>query len=631
MKAALEVLQKHWGYTHFKPGQQEAVCAARDKEDSFVLLPTSGGKSVCYQLPTLLQKGLCLVVTPLISLMEDQVNALKKKNIKALAIHGQLNHEEVSQLLDNVVYGKYMFLYMSPERLHQEWMVERLASLPLTLIAIDEAHCVSQWGHDFRPSYLLLAKVCDLWPGIPKMALTATATPRVQNEIIEFLALKNPKIIKTPIARPNLHYSVQKTNDKIGYLVRLLSKADGNAIIYTRNRKTTEQLAHHLNKLGLETAHYHGGLTPNEKQKQMQSWMLEKSPIMVATTAFGMGIDKENVRQVIHVSLPESLESYFQETGRAGRDGKTAQVTLLLGPADENNLKKQFLEAIPVYEDVYHVYRKLCNYLQIAFGEGAGQRFDFHFGKFCDAYQLNKMKTFQCFKILDREDLVAFSEVAEMKTKLKFNTTKENLFQYIDQNPTLGVVVSLLLRHYPGILDFSTVVDTAFLSRITQLPREKINQCILQIKKDQLIDLENLENDVSLIFLHPREDESSLHPLGSRMKMLKKLKENQIKEVIRFVNNGGCYSQFLTNYFGETLKHACGNCSNCLTKKQENKAAVKKVIEESILELLDSGAQNSQKIVKLLPYQEADVIRVLDRLLDLEKIVLNSNKEYQLK
>lgn len=631
MKTPLSLLQHYWNHSEFRTGQLEAIQAILEGNDTFVLMPTGGGKSVCYQIPALLKEGICIVVSPLIALMSDQVNQLKAKGIKAVQITGGISADEISTLLDNCSYGNYKFLYLSPERIQQEWIVERLKTMEVSMVAVDEAHCVSQWGHNFRPAYQKITVLREALPKCAFMALTASATPKVAKEIIEGLSLHAPVKIQTSFYRSNLAYKTLFTEDKMGVLLSLLKKNMDAVIVYTRNRRSTETLADQLNRLGVAALYFHGGLSTQEKNKRLKLWMNEKKNVMVATTAFGMGIDKTNVRKVIHLSLPESLESYYQEAGRAGRDGKPAESIILIDPLDKEAVKNQFINQLPTVETTFFAYRKLCNYFQLGYGEGTGVTFPFQFNAFCKTYQLPATKTYQILKLLDREGILQFSGNFKEQNRVQITLSNQGLFDYMENHTSSALLLKTLLRMYGGLFERLTRVDLDEVSKKTNRPKNELTQKLLQLEKENIVLLDRFETDTEITFLVPREDEQTLHPIARDIKSQYATKKGMIQSMIDFIENQQlCKSVQLAAYFGEKLSDWCGVCSVCEDTFVENKKQITKIIREEILELLEKKSLNSEKISTLLPYKINDLLDVLDQLVNEEKLIVDSKNQYRL-
>lgn len=631
MKTPLSLLQHYWNHSEFRTGQLEAIQAILEGNDTFVLMPTGGGKSVCYQIPALLKEGICIVVSPLIALMSDQVNQLKAKGIKAVQITGGISADEISTLLDNCSYGNYKFLYLSPERIQQEWIVERLKTMEVSMVAVDEAHCVSQWGHNFRPAYQKITVLREALPKCAFMALTASATPKVAKEIIEELSLHAPVKIQTSFYRSNLAYKTLFTEDKMGVLLSLLKKNMDAVIVYTRNRRSTETLADQLNRLGVAALYFHGGLSTQEKNKRLKLWMNEKKNVMVATTAFGMGIDKTNVRKVIHLSLPESLESYYQEAGRAGRDGKPAESIILIDPLDKEAVKNQFINQLPTVETTFFAYRKLCNYFQLGYGEGTGVTFPFQFNAFCKTYQLPATKTYQILKLLDREGILQFSGNFKEQNRVQITLSNQGLFDYMENHTSSALLLKTLLRMYGGLFERLTRVDLDEVSKKTNRPKNELTQKLLQLEKENIVLLDRFETDTEITFLVPREDEQTLHPIARDIKSQYATKKGMIQSMIDFIENQQlCKSVQLAAYFGEKLSDWCGVCSVCKDTFVENKKQITKIIREEILELLEKKSLNSEKISTLLPYKINDLLDVLDQLVNEEKLIVDSKNQYRL-
>src|SRR5690606_34522976 len=437
----------------FRPMQQEIISSALEKRDVLALLPTGGGKSLCFQIPGLVQEGICIVVSPLVALMEDQVNTLQKKGIKALAIVGGISYSNLDALLDNCIYGNFKFLYLSPERLQQDLVQHRIKQMNVNLIAIDEAHCISQWGHDFRPAYLNISILRELHPDVPFMALTASATTVVVEDIKKQAGLIQAQVFKSSLERKNIAYNVVFAEDKIYRLRQILNDPEAPGIIYVRSRKATIEITKELKYYGYKAEAFHGGLTGKEKTIRLENWLKEEVKIMVATNAFGMGIDKPNVRNVIHLNLPESIESYFQEAGRAGRDSAPATATIITNNSDLPLLKNQFIKTLPDLDYTILVYKKLCTYFRIPYGEGEELFFDFNFSAFCNQYQLHSEKTYNTLQLLDRISIIKLTQQFRKVSQIQFIISGNQLFPYLEKNTKYEEVARTILRTYGGIFE----------------------------------------------------------------------------------------------------------------------------------------------------------------------------------
>ena len=463
MNTPLQILEKHWGFSSFKSRQEAIIDSVLNGQDTVALLPTGGGKSICFQIPALLNEGICIVVSPLIALISDQVKSLKNKGIKALALKGGLSFDELRTLLDNATHGNYKFLYLSPERLQQEMVQNYIKKMNVNTIAVDEAHCISQWGSDFRPAYKNITILRELHPLVPIIALTATATPKVLEHTIEELKLELPNIFKDSFVRKNIAYQVIEQDDKLYQIERLLKRNTGSAIVYVRSRKAAVEIHNQLNSLGFRSAFYHGGLSADNKDRKLEAWQNNSISIMVATNAFGMGIDHPNVRFVIHVQLPESLESYFQEAGRAGRDGARATAVLLHNAYDKILVRKQFIDSLATPVDLKKIYRSLVNYFRIAYGEGMFSEHSFSFTDFCTTYKLNTFVAYNALNTLDRLAIIQLSKEFGRKTTISFTVSSETLLSYFERDIVASVIGKTILRLYGGIFDSPTKVNLEFI------------------------------------------------------------------------------------------------------------------------------------------------------------------------
>ncbi|MCL4113011.1 UNVERIFIED_CONTAM: hypothetical protein GTU68_064141, partial [Idotea baltica] len=498
-------LKQYWGYDDFKGSQEKVISAVLQGKDVLALLPTGGGKSLCFQLPTLAKEGLCIVVSPLVALIHDQVENLKSKGIKALALTGGISQEEIINLLDNCLYGNYKFLYLSPERLKQEMVLKRIEAMNINLIAIDEAHCISQWGHDFRPAYLECDKLRTLLPNVPIIALTATATEQVICDIKTSLKFENPVIAKDSFARDNIAFQILRSEDKRYQLKQLCKQTNKSIIVYVRTRRSSVELSQYLNSLNFKSDFFHGGLNKSDKKTKLNNWLRNTSKIMVATNAFGMGIDKADVSLVVHYQIPDCLENYFQEAGRAGRDGQPAVAALITNTGDEAYVSSQFLSVLPDTKFIKKVYNKLNNYFQISFGEWVESAYQFSLYTFCSTYKLNTLKTYNVLRILDQYSVISLSESFSKQSEIKFICTKNMLFAYMDRNENTTNIIQTILRTYGGVFDFETKINTQLISKKTNQPEAVINKVLVQLEKDGLIEYKAQDNDL-IKFLVPRED-----------------------------------------------------------------------------------------------------------------------------
>lgn len=627
MSEALSILQKYWKHENFRTPQEHIIQSVLAGKDTFALLPTGGGKSVCFQIPGLLLNGICLVISPLIALMKDQVQNLQSKNIKAIALTGGVTQDEVIDILDNCQFGNYKFLYLSPERLQHDWIVERLKQLPINLIAIDEAHCVSQWGHDFRPAYLKISALKTSFPKTPFLALTATATQRVQEDICTHLALENPAIFTKSFARDTIAYHIIKTEDKLFKMQQILSKNPQPSIIYVRNRKSCSATAQQLQQLGFSTTYYHGGLPTKEKEKNMQSWLENKAQVMVATNAFGMGIDKADVKTVVHIQLPENLENYYQETGRAGRNGAKAFGIILTNVHDVTLAKKQYIEVLPDKKFVRDVYVKLNNYFRIAYGEGFNENYAFNLNQFCNQYQFPILKTFSSLQFLDRQGILTFQNESTEKITLQFIIPSKEVIRYISLHPQDEAIITTLLRTYSGIFEVETSINPNLVAKKSNSSVEAVEKAIEQLVENHCILLHAKNNDSSITFNEVREDDLTINRVAKYLEHQNNLKQRQFQSVLDYVSNDTCCkNKLLLAYFDETTPTDCGICSYCSSKQKEDPLEIKNLI----IKLLQNSNLSSREIENSLQISAEATIFALQLLLEHGKIGINSHNHYYL-
>lgn len=629
MQQPLEILKKLFKFDSFRGLQEPIINSVLEGNDTFGLMPTGEGKSVCFQIPALANEGLCLVVSPLIALMKDQVQNLQKRNIKALAIVGSLSVNEISDLLDNALYGNYKFLYLAPERLQQDWILERITALPINLIAIDEAHCVSQWGHDFRPAYLNIKKLRTHLPEVPFLALTASATNRVKEDVIEQLELKNVKVFQSSFERKNLAYKVFETQDKFYQIEKILKENPNPSIIYVRNRKACFEVSNNLNTVGIKATFFHGGLSLSDKEKNMALWIDEKVQVIVATNAFGMGIDKANVQNIIHIQLPENLESYYQEAGRAGRNGDYAQAVILLNNNDVLQAKHQFLEVLPDKAFLTNVYIRLFNFFQIAYGELPEERFDFSFNRFCAKYNLPILKTYNALTFLDRQSIISLSQEFSKKVTIQFIISSKEIIRYMSLNPNDEEIISTILRTYTGVFDIETPINTISVAKKSGTSEQKVLALLEKLHQMEIILYRALNNDASIIFNEVREDERTINRIAKFLTTQNELKTSQLNSVIHYATDHKiCKSVLLLQYFGEENPPKCGICSVCISKQTAvfdlKQTAIK------ILQLVSTKPHSSRELEQELNLPQNQVLQAVQYLLEEEKIGINQKNQYVL-
>jgi ATP-dependent DNA helicase RecQ len=631
MEQPINILERYWGFTSFKPLQEAVIQAVIENEDTFALMPTGGGKSLCFQIPALAKEGMCVVVSPLVALMKNQVQVLNNKGIKAMALTSGISYNELDTMLDNCIYGNYKFLYLSPERLQQELVQDRIKQMNVNLIAVDEAHCISQWGNDFRPAYKNIAIMRQLHPSVNCIALTASATPKVVDDILTELDFISPKIFKQSFKRDNLAYMTFETEDKHYELERILKKNNAPSIIYVRNRKLTLDLSQYLKNKGFSTTFFHGGLSNYEKDNRLNNWLREENLIMVATNAFGMGIDKPNVKTVIHINLPDSLESYFQEAGRAGRNGQKAFAVILKSKQDESHLKNQFLTTLPATNFIKTVYRKLCSYFQVSYGEGQNSTYNFNFNLFCKTYKFNSTLTYNALQALDRTSVINLSQQFKNKTSLQFVVSNDRLFQYLNTHPKLSVAIKSILRTYGGIFEHETLINTLRMSEKAGISEKTLEDTLLKLEKDEIITLNLSKTDAQITFIEPREDDKTINRIASTIEQQNTLKTQQIESVIKYAtNNDTCKQMQLLQYFGETDLNNCGICSVCIQNKNKTPKGNLKELQEGIITKLENGACTSRELVEQLPFDKDAIHNTIKVLLEHNIITITKNNTYKL-
>ena len=627
---ANETLKKYWNHEAFRSPQDKIILSVLAGNDTFGLMPTGGGKSICFQVPAMMMDGICLVISPLIALMKDQVANLQKRNIKAMAITGGLNTNDLLVLLDNCAFGNYKFLYLSPERLQNDLVLERLLKLSINSIAIDEAHCVSQWGHDFRPAYLKINILKEHFPKTPFIALTASATKTVQQDVIVKLKLNKPEIYTKSFARENIAYMVFETEDKLFRLEQILKKNPEPSIIYVRNRKACLDYSSQLQAIGIKATYYHGGLTEREKDKNMQLWMQENAQVIVATNAFGMGIDKANVKTVVHIQIPENIESYYQEAGRAGRNGNKAFAVILTSNSDKIAAKHQFLESLPEKSFLKEMYIKLCNYFRIAINEGLDEEFSFNLNQFCAKYNLHILKTFNSLQFLDNQGIISLSKGFSEKISLQFIIESKEVIRYISLNSHHEEVILAILRNYPGIYETQTNINLKLIASKSDTNEKQVSEILQKLKDKEIIDYKAKTNDVTIIFNEIRDDDRTINRVAKFLENQNNLKKNNLESMLAYVNEKEkCKSKQILEYFGEKTTSDCGICSFCISKN--NIKNEPDLLEKKIKKLLKIQEMSSRELEKLTKNKTSEIVLAIKSLLEKNQISVIHNNKYKLK
>jgi ATP-dependent DNA helicase RecQ len=574
--------------------------------------------------------GICLVISPLVALMKDQVQNLQNKGIKAIALTGGIASDEIIDLLDNCQYGNYKFLYVSPERLQNDWILERIKNLPINLITIDEAHCVSQWGQDFRPAYLKISKLKEYFPKVAFLALTASATKRVQKDIIIQLQLENPAFYTKSFERENLAYMVFTVEDKLHLMAQILKKNPQPSIVYVTNRKACSETVKQLETLGFSATYYHGGLSSKEKESHMKMWINEKVSIIVATNAFGMGIDKANVKTVIHLHIPPNLENYYQEAGRAGRNGEKAFAILLTNPSDVLHVEAQFLSILPDKTFLNLVFIKLCNYFQIAFGEGIDENFNFNIHHFCTKYSFSVLKVYNALQFLDRQGIISVSQEFSEKISLQFIIPSKEVIRYMSLNPQDEEVILTILRTHPGVYETQSTINGSLIAKKSNSEENQVVAILHKLNEKGIIELHAKTNDARITFNEVREDERTINRVAKYLEAQNKLKTEQLHSVLQYIKEEKkCKNKLLLDYFGETVKENCGICSYCISKNKTKTATF--TLAEEIINLLKNQELNSRDIQELTKFPKDDVIFALQNLLENDTIIIQPNNLYSLK
>ena len=622
-----QVLKQYWGYDAFRALQEEIVQSVLEGKDTLALLPTGGGKSICFQVPALVQPGICVVVSPLIALMKDQVENLKVRGIEAVAIVSGMSKREVDILLDNCVYGKIKFLYISPERLSSPLVQERIRHMNVNLFAIDEAHCISQWGYDFRPPYLQLAELRELHPKVPILALTATATQQVADDIVSKLAFqKGFQIFRKSFERTNLSYVVANEENKLKRLLKLVNTVKGSGIVYVRNRRETQELARQLALEGIKADFYHAGIAAEVRSQKQDDWKANKLRVIVATNAFGMGIDKPDVRFVAHMDLPESLEAYYQEAGRAGRDEKKSYAVLLYNDADVKALERKLAQGSPSLADIQVVYHQLGNHFQVAYGAGEGLLFPFDLADFCKKYKLEPIKTINILKVLSLEGYIGLTESVYLPSRLQVIVDYEALYIFQLSNAAYEPLLKTLLRSYGGLYDQYVPIKEQDLAKRLQITASQVAQMLTKLNDMQLIAYEPKTDQPQVQFLRSRVDRAHLGIDYTFLAQRQAIYQKQVESVLHYVNKPICRSQQLLNYFDELTKEKCGVCDVCIGARKKN-PDVK--LKNAILEIVSKNPLSITDLVDMLTDSTVEHrLSFIRSLVDDGKLILKNDVLY---
>ncbi len=617
-----QVLTRYWGYTSFLPLQEDIIMSVVSGKDTLALMPTGGGKSITFQVPAMASEGICIVVTPLVALMRDQVIRLRSMDIKAQAVHSGMAREEIDNALENCAYGDYKFLYISPERIATSLFQARVQKLNVNLIAVDEAHCISQWGYDFRPSYLKIAQLRELVPqGVPILALTATATGQVVKDIMDKLQFRQSNVLKTSFRRPNISYIVRKVEDKGGYLADTLRKIRGSGIVYVRNRKKSKEIAELLVNRGIPADFYHAGLPPEMRERKQSSWSTGNTRVIVATNAFGMGIDKPDVRFVVHWDIPDSIESYFQESGRAGRDGKEAWATLIWNEEDKRRLLDSVRHRFPPVEKIKDVYEALGNYLDIPVGSGKNNVYDFNMAEFVTRYRLPVAESYNSLVFLQREGYIEFTDEINNPSRVHFLVGRDDLYKFQVANESFDSFIKLLLRSYTGMFTDYVPVNEEFLSKKTGVSRDAIYQYLVRLASHHIISYIPGKKTPLVIYTEERLERKALIISPDNYLKVREKYQHRMEKMLEYVENETrCRVSVLLSYFGEESDR-CGLCDTCRSRNELDLSKYEfDLILAEIKERLGNEDHDAASLVKAVDYQEEKVVSVLRWLLDHNKL-----------
>ena len=613
-------LRKHWGYSEFRPGQEAIIRSVVEGRDTLALMPTGGGKSLTYQVPTLAREGLCIVVTPLIALMKDQVDRLKNMGINAVAIHSGLSYSKIDIALDNCVYGDVKFLYVAPERLATEAFRLRVQRMNVSLLAVDEAHCISQWGYDFRPSYLRIAEIRKMLPDTPILALTASATEMVAKDIMERLGFTEPNILRSSFARPNLAYAVRHTDDKSEQLLRIIRNVEGTGIIYMQSREGCEKLAEELHNQGISTSYYHAGLPHAERSLRQEEWTSGKVRIMVATNAFGMGIDKADVRFVVHYTMCDSLESYYQEAGRAGRDGKRSYALLLVSSNDDSKIVKRFDAEFPPLEEIKSIYEKICDFIQVAVGDGYQASFVFNIHDFCRREHIYIGKVRAALKLLEQNGYMTLTEEMENPARILFCVSRDELYRIRVGRNELDHIIRTILRLYDGVFTEFRPINEQVIAAASGYTIEKVKELLKRMWQIRIIRYIPSNTSPILFLNEERLPTKDLYISPDTYLHRKNLMAERFENMRLYAaNESECRSVVLQRYFGDDKAVACGSCDICLAERRRNKELGEQ-LSESIISLLREQPLTVRELCREIKTDPERVAAAMDKMKEEGKI-----------
>ncbi|MFN5922046.1 MAG: ATP-dependent DNA helicase RecQ [Bacteroidota bacterium] len=623
MDSVREILKQYWGYDTFRPLQEDIILSVLEGNDTLALLPTGGGKSVCFQVPALAKDGICIVVSPLIALMKDQVENLNKRDIKAAAIYSGMSYRAINFTLDNCIHGDFKFLYVSPERLKTELFRERVKQMNVNQITVDEAHCISQWGYDFRPEYIQIAELRDLFPDVPMLALTASATPDVVNDIQEKLRFKKRNVFVKSFERANLSYVVHTTEDKIGRMLHILSRVKGSGLVYVRNRRKTQEIAQVLQNHHIRADFYHAGLANELRAKKQDEWVSNHTRIMVCTNAFGMGIDKPDVRVVVHYEMPESLESYYQEAGRAGRDEQRSYAVLLHNAADEQEATDRLELSYPAGEILLHVYRSLCHFYSVPTGASPDRSYDFDIAQFCEAFKLKPAETYATIKLLEQCDLVQLNESFFEASRLRILLHVDELYKFQVENQPFDAFIKLLLRSYGGLFDNYIVINEQVLAKRVKLTSQDVGRLLARLHMLGVVDYQPQKDKPQMTFLSQRLADDDFHRAMQFVKKRKKVAKEKMDAMLRYAANTlMCRSKLLVSYFDQYGARECGVCDVCIARKKLE--LTNERFEELITHILAEVSKQAvtvKELVALTPtFKQQNVTDAVGYLLDMDKL-----------